>query len=299
MYNPQLDTFIKVADAGSFSKAANAMYISSTAIIQQINLLEQSCGIQLFVRSNHGVILTPAGRSLYEDAKMIIHYSQEALKRAQKLRDSSETTVRIGTSLLYRCRLLPQLWSEMSEKHPEMRVEILPMAEYQRRGEVFSALGIQYDIFEGVYGSCWKGLCQFLELERTPVCCALSAKHPLAKRKKLTLNDLQDMHIVLPIEGVSLELDLFRHEIKQHYPSIHIVDSSYYGVDTFTFCEVNNYVLITQQVYKDIHTNLLTIPLETKYTLPYGLMYANEPTPATKKFIQIITKKREVLSQCH
>ena len=75
MYNPQLDAFIKVADSGSFSKAAEAMYISAPAIIQQINLLEASCGFKLFARSNHGVKLTPAGRSLYEDAKTIIRLS--------------------------------------------------------------------------------------------------------------------------------------------------------------------------------------------------------------------------------
>ena len=77
MYNPQLNAFIKVADSGSFSKAAEAMYISAPAIIQQINLLETSCGFKLFLRSNHGVKLTPAGRSLYKDAKTIIRLSQE------------------------------------------------------------------------------------------------------------------------------------------------------------------------------------------------------------------------------
>ena len=40
MYNPQLDTFIRVADAGSFNKAAEAAYITPTAVIKQINLLE-------------------------------------------------------------------------------------------------------------------------------------------------------------------------------------------------------------------------------------------------------------------
>ena len=58
MYNHQLDTFIKTADLGSFGKAGEALYISSTAVIQQINLLENLCGFKLFVRSNHGVKLT-------------------------------------------------------------------------------------------------------------------------------------------------------------------------------------------------------------------------------------------------
>ena len=45
MYNHQLDTFIKTADLGSFGKAGEALYISSTAVIQQINLLENLCGL--------------------------------------------------------------------------------------------------------------------------------------------------------------------------------------------------------------------------------------------------------------
>ena len=50
MYNPQIETFIKVADAGSFNKAAEELYITPTAIIKQINLLESSLDLVLFER---------------------------------------------------------------------------------------------------------------------------------------------------------------------------------------------------------------------------------------------------------
>ena len=286
MYNTQLDAFIKVADSGSFSKAAETMYISAPAIIQQINLLETSCGVKLFVRSNHGVKLTPAGRSLYEDAKTLIRLSQDALNKARRLAESSENTVRIGTSLLYKCRLLPNLWTLVNEKYPELKIEILSMTEYQNRGEVFSALGVQFDLFEGIYGSAgWDGMCQFLELERTPICCAVSKNHRLAGMKKLTMQDLNGEYIVMPIEGVSKEIDDFRNHIRNQYPTVQIVDSKRYDLDTFTLCEVNGYILITQPVYTDIHNNLVTIPLEIDCTLPYGLMYAKETTVATQKFI--------------
>lgn len=94
----------------------------------------------------------------------------------------------------------------------------------------------------------------------------------------------------MPIAGVSKEMDAFRNEIIDDYPTTQIIDSSYYGVDTFTLCEINPYILITQPVYSDIHTNLITIPLETKYTMLYGLIYTNEPTIATKKFLQEVRK---------
>ena len=58
MYNKHLETFICVAELGSFSKAAEALYISSTAVIKQINLLEQELNLKLFDRTHRGIILT-------------------------------------------------------------------------------------------------------------------------------------------------------------------------------------------------------------------------------------------------
>ena len=65
MYNPQLDTFIRAADAGSFNRAAEKLFITPTAVIKQINLLEASLEVKLFERTHRGLVLTKAGRSLY------------------------------------------------------------------------------------------------------------------------------------------------------------------------------------------------------------------------------------------
>ena len=45
MYNKYLEVFIQVADTGSFSKAAEKLYISSTAVMKQMNLMEQELGL--------------------------------------------------------------------------------------------------------------------------------------------------------------------------------------------------------------------------------------------------------------
>ena len=57
MYNPQLDTFICVVEAGSFSNAADKLYISPPAVIKQINSLENNLGVQLFARTHRGLVL--------------------------------------------------------------------------------------------------------------------------------------------------------------------------------------------------------------------------------------------------
>ena len=76
MYNPQLDTFICVVEAGSFSKAADKLYISPPAVIKQINSLENNLGVQLFARTHRGLVVTAAGESLYQDARYMVNYSK-------------------------------------------------------------------------------------------------------------------------------------------------------------------------------------------------------------------------------
>lgn len=56
MYDPHLETFLKTADAGSFSRAAAQAYISPTAVIKQINALEKDLGVRLFDRSHNGLL---------------------------------------------------------------------------------------------------------------------------------------------------------------------------------------------------------------------------------------------------
>ena len=58
MYNPLLDTFIAVADCKSFTKAADKLYISPTAVMKQMNTLENHLNLKLIERSPSGVSLT-------------------------------------------------------------------------------------------------------------------------------------------------------------------------------------------------------------------------------------------------
>ena len=84
MYNPQLDTFLCVVEAGSFSKAAEQLYLSAPAVIKQINSLEASLGMKLFDRTHRGLVVTEAGQSIYNDAKYIIGYCKESVQRAKE-----------------------------------------------------------------------------------------------------------------------------------------------------------------------------------------------------------------------
>lgn len=84
MYSRQIEVFVQVAEKKSFNKAAEKLFISSTAIMKQINSLEDQIGATLINRSNKGISLTAAGKSLYDDAKEMIKLSNKAIHKAQK-----------------------------------------------------------------------------------------------------------------------------------------------------------------------------------------------------------------------
>ena len=83
MYNYMLETFITVADLGSFTKASEKLYISPTAVMKQMNTLENHLDLKLIKRDKSGVTLTKAGEIIYQDAKFIINYSNRSIKNAK------------------------------------------------------------------------------------------------------------------------------------------------------------------------------------------------------------------------
>ena len=77
MYKAQLKTFITVCETGSFSRAAAKLFITPSAVIQQINALEKDLSVTLFLRSQKGVQLTEAGEYLSVQGKDYMHFSDQ------------------------------------------------------------------------------------------------------------------------------------------------------------------------------------------------------------------------------
>ena len=78
----QLEYFIAVAEARSFSKVAKEFFVSQATVSNQIAALERAVGKQLFERDNHHVELTMAGALFLDDARAIVGRTTEAVRRA-------------------------------------------------------------------------------------------------------------------------------------------------------------------------------------------------------------------------
>lgn len=291
MYNPQLDTFLCVAEAGSFNKAAEQLYISPPAVIKQINLLEETLGVQLFVRTHRGLTLTKAGQSLLQDAKYIIQYCKDSVTRAKNAMQESESIIRIGTSPMTPAQVLVDLWPEVQPLCPNVKFQLIPFDNTPENArEILANLGQNIDVVAGIFDETMLKLrrCAGLELTREPICCAVSVHHRLAQKERLRVEDLHGEKLMLMRRDWSHYVDLLRDDIWENHPEIEIVDFDFYDVGAFNQCENNNCVLMAVENWRYVHPLLKILPVDWGYTIPFGLLHAPHPSPTVARFLQAV-----------
>ncbi len=291
MYNPQVETCLCVAEGGSCNKAAEKLYISPPAVIKQINLLEESLDLQLFVRTHRGLLLTEAGKSLVQDAKYIIQYCKDSITRAKNAIQKDEEIIRIGTSPMTPAQVLVDLWPKLQEDCPNTKFQLVPFDNTPENArEILGNLGKNIDVVAGIFDDTMLNLrqCAGLEISREPICCAVSVHHKLAKKNRLTVQDLYGEKLMLMKREWSHYVDLLRDDLWKNHPQIQIVDFDFYDVGAFNQCENNNCVLMAVPKWQYVHPLLKILPVDWKYTIPYGLLHAPEPSEAVKKFLKAV-----------
>lgn len=291
MYNPQLETFIRVADAGSFNKAAEQSYITPTAVIKQINLLENGLNLKLFERTHRGLTLTKAGISLYQDAKYIISYCRDSVIRAQNAMQEDISVLRIGTSPMTPAQILVELWPKIHTLCPEIKFRLVPFDNTPENArEILGNLGQNIDVVVGIFDEMMLDLrgCAGVEISREPICCAVSIHHRLAEKNKLAVRDLYGENLMLMHRGWSQYVDELRDDIWEKHNQINIVDFDFYNVDVFNRCENSNDVLMAMKTWTNVHPLLKIIPVEWEHSIPFGLLHSPKPSDTVKRFLSAV-----------
>ena len=291
MENTVLDAFIHVIDAGSFSKAAEKLYLSPTALMKQMNALEAHVGVQLLLRTNHGITATDAGNSFYQDAKFLLHYSEKAIVRARQAANTNPHMIRIGSSMLNPCKELLDVWNTISTTYPQFKMKIVPLDDdVQSWPTVYRTIGRDFDVIVGAYESAnASDAFQALPLGAYRVCVAVSREHPLAKKERLAVTDFYGERLATLQPGVSPLIDAIRGYIGAEHQKIQIKGVfHHYDMQVFNRCEENGAILLTLDAWKDVHPSLVTIPVDWQYTMPYGMLYPRKPSNSVLLFVKAL-----------
>lgn len=192
------EIFVEVAKFLSFTKASQTLFISQSAISKQVKALEEYYKTGLFERLGNSVILTPAGKLLYEKLKEAKQLQNELHQQFKTLNENFTTQVNmiLGASTTISLYVLPPVLSAYLHKNPEVHLTL----KNRNSENILKALldhEIDMGIVEGIHKVSNVTYTPFLTDEVIAVC---SSKNPL-KKHQLELKDLYNIPLALRERG--------------------------------------------------------------------------------------------------
>jgi DNA-binding transcriptional LysR family regulator len=144
----QLQTFISIADTGSFTRAAEEVHRTQSAVSMQMRRLEERIGKALFEKDGRTNKLTEEGEKLLTYARRLIRLNRETLAAFDD--NSLEGHIRIGTPDDYADRFLPEIMARFSRSNPRVELSVIceptpGLREHIKRGNLDIAIVTHHD----------------------------------------------------------------------------------------------------------------------------------------------------------
>lgn len=231
METRQIISFLRIAQLGSFSRAAKELGYSQSALTVQIRLLEQELGTRLFDRIGRQVSLTAAGIHFHTHASRIAQEMQVALRTTN---DTGELNgvLRIGTIESLCFSRLPQVLTYFRSHHPKVRLQIITGSPEELIAKLeHGQLDLVYFLNRPLYQNNWVKVLE----KQEDIVFVCSPSFPLAGKQELYLKDLLDHPFLLTEKDAN-----YRYELDQYLAS--------QGLEILPFLEISNTEFIIRQV---------------------------------------------------
>jgi DNA-binding transcriptional LysR family regulator len=189
----QLEIFCKVVELGSFSKAADAVFLAQASVSERIANLEKMVGAKLLDRLGRQVVPTKAGDLLYKHAVLLLDMKRTASLKMEAFLGVKQGEIHMGGSTIPGEYILPKVIGGFNEKYPSISVvlTIADTSEIERRVlEGHLELGVI-----GSEGS--QDSLTYQELWKDELVLAIPANHRWAKKKAVALKELFEEPFIL------------------------------------------------------------------------------------------------------
>ena len=196
----QLQYFVAVARHGGFTRAAEQLWITQSALSQQVRRLEAELGVALLHRSAHGAELTPAGEELLARAEAILGEVERARAALDRHAGAVRGRVRVAATT-GDAPWLPATLAAFHHAHPRLQLALRHAGAAEAAGLV--ARGAVDLAVAGLDGPVPAGVAATL-LAEEPMCALLAPDDPLAGAGPLRLEDLRGRAFILAEPGTAL-----------------------------------------------------------------------------------------------
>lgn len=209
---PNLYAFVAVADTGSFSSAAERLFVTQPAISKRVSALETELDSQLFDRIGRKVTLTEAGTALLSRARNILHQIEDSKRAIQNLSGHIAGKLSIGTSHHIGLHRLPPILRAFTHAYPEVELDLHFMDSEEACHAVEHGdleIGIVTLPLEPAK------ILQTTQIWPDPLGIIVNQSHPLALLNKVTPIQLAKHSAILPTRGTYTR-QIFEHTMRKH-----------------------------------------------------------------------------------
>lgn len=192
-----LKYLVALADLRHFGQAAEACFVSQPTLSTQIRKLEEELGVTLIERAPRNIMLTAAGQDAVQRARRIVADVEEMKESARRSRDPESGTLRLGVFPTLGPYLLPHIIPGLRERFPQLELLLVEeksdvLLQRLRDGKLDAAL-LALPLHDEQLQA------QFLFDE--PFLLAVPAQHPLARKKTLRIDALNEETLLLLEDG--------------------------------------------------------------------------------------------------
>lgn len=286
MNDRQRDIFVRVVDAGSFSKAAEAEFVTPQSVSQQIRRLEEELGVTLLERTARGVVATEAGRAFYEGCREVDRALAKVVEqcRAIEHRSSPTKTLRVALGNNYSLGLISRIMPRYVQEHPDVDIRYVDPGH---TSGVDCVLDGSCDIIETVrpQSSC----VGFLPLYRSRRCCMMSPGNPLATRSRIYPNDLRDQIAYVFSLVWAADLQSYLHRFLPGY-ELHELSAPFESTVALGPEGTHSIYLLPEHM-KDRFERLIPVPFDAEVFTEYGVAYRPDGGPAVRDFLELARRE--------
>ncbi|HEY7818741.1 MAG TPA: LysR family transcriptional regulator [Vicinamibacteria bacterium] len=188
----QLEAFLAVAQLSGFTRAAERLHLTQSAVSLLVRELESQLSVRLFDRTTRAVSLTAAGRELHPFVEKALLELQAGIDNTRNLLAKKRGRVVLAAPPLIASHLLPPVVSRFRESHPGIEVVLRDLLADEilvrvSRGEVDLGIGTFHRLEEGVVGQT---------LARDSLILVAPRGHALARKRKLRWRDLAGQALI-------------------------------------------------------------------------------------------------------
>lgn len=288
----QLQYFVGIAETGRFSEASKMLFVTQSAVSQQIKLLEEELGTQLFVRQAHSVTLTESGRELFPLAKNVLNGVAECHNRISDLKGLMCGTLNIGLTYSIEPYVRETMLAFMS-RYPKVKVN----AYYKSLSDLLRMLkDHEIDIMFSMMPTSPHDFAESTPILEYRLAAIMRKSHPLASRKMLRFSDFLPHKLILPEKGLRDRnaIESFVHAKTGELNVVSLINDVH---ALMNILQESNYIsILTESVIKN-NTQLCSVEIE-ELSKPIQI-YAHTNNTTLRKhsadiFIEMLLQSRSL-----